>query len=96
MIQNAPNYLKQDVLMKLYGKYLLAHPLFKNTHTDFLRQVSCHFKRYIFFPGNIIAEKGDIDGCMYFIHRGEIEEYEMMGNSSILIRVLTEGKLIGE
>lgn len=77
--------------MTLYGKYLQNHPIFKNTHRDFIRQLSCYFERCVYFPGYNIVEKGDIDGCMYFIHKGEVEEFEMMGNNQILIKVLVEG-----
>lgn len=91
LIKKAPSSIKEDVMMAIYGHYLERHFLFDRTHVDFVRQLVCHLERTIYFPGSYILEKGDIDGCMYFIHRGEILPIEMMGKNEIPQKILTKG-----
>ncbi|XP_017777398.1 PREDICTED: uncharacterized protein LOC108563283 [Nicrophorus vespilloides] len=71
-INNATNYLKEDIMYDIYSHHLLNHFLLKNTHVDFLRQLMAHFKKCMFPKSYVIAEKGDIDCCMYFIHSGTV------------------------
>lgn len=80
----------------IYGKHLENHFLFSKTHVDFLRQLVCHLKPYIFFPNNYIVEKYDVDSTMYFLHSGEIEVYDVMGKNMNLQKVLTSGFSFGE
>lgn len=96
LITYSPEYLKQDLMYGLYGHHVQSHFLFARTHTDFIRQLVVHLKRCVFFPGNFIAEKGDVDNSMYFIHDGEIDVYDMMGNNENHIETLANGKSFGE
>nr|XP_022914666.1 uncharacterized protein LOC111425116 [Onthophagus taurus] len=73
LLNQAPYYLKEAILNAMYGFHLRRHPLIKHCHTDLIRQMSATFDVLIFFPGNFVAYIGDIDGCMYFIHKGEIQ-----------------------
>lgn len=66
------------------------------THVDFIRQLVVHLKRCVFFPGNFLAEKGDVDGCMYFIHDGEVDVFEMHGENVIPREVLRKRRSFGE
>lgn len=96
IIEEAPSYLKQDIMNAMYGKHLENHFLFAKTHIDFLRQLVCHLKPYVFFPSNYIVEKNDVDATMYFIHSGEIEVYDIMGRNENIQKVLTKNMSFGE
>lgn len=96
IIKEAPFYLKQDIMYAMYGRHLENHYLFAKTHVDFLRQLVCHLKPYVFFPNNIIVEKYDVDSTMYFLHSGEVEVYDVMGKNMNLQKVLTKGMTFGE
>lgn len=96
LIHNAPQYLKEELMMRLYGHHIENNCLFVNCHVDFTRQLVKHLKREIYFPGDCIAEKGDVDCSMYFIHGGEVEIYNNIGNREIVIDVLKEGDVFGE
>lgn len=95
LIQEAPTTLKQDLMYGLYGKHLETNYLFYNTHIDFLRQLVCHLKRFMFFPGDYIVEKGDVDFTMYFIHNGEVEVYTKKGNMEIAMQLLSKNSSFG-
>lgn len=96
IITEAPNYLKQDLMNALYGFHLENHFLFENTHVDFLRQIVVYLKRCVYFPGNYLVEKGDMDGSMYFIHDGDVEVHEKHGNNEMFVRLLKRGQSFGE
>lgn len=96
LITNAPNYLREDLMNALYGNHIQTHFLFSKTHADFMRQLQPHLKRCIFFPGNYLAEKGDIDGCMYFIHKGQVIVIDVQDKTEIIREFLVEGKSFGE
>lgn len=96
IVTEAPAYLKQDLMMSLYGHHLNHHPLFEDAHTDFLRQLVVWLQRCLFFPGNYLVEKGDMDGSMYFIHDGEVEVFDKNGNNLTFIGILTKNSAFGE
>lgn len=43
-----------------------------------------------------MAEKGDIDGCMYFIHKGDVDVYDIQGKNEIPREMLTKNTSFGE
>lgn len=53
-------------------------------------------KRCVFFPGNFLAEKGDVDSCMYFVHAGEVNVFDVLGENVIPREVLRKGRSFGE
>lgn len=96
LITEAPKYLKEDLMTGLYGHHIQTHFLFSKTHKDFMRQLLLHLKRCIFFPGNHIVAKGDIDGCMYFIHKGQVVVIDGQDTTEITRELLVQGKSFGE
>lgn len=96
LVTKAPPYIKQDILYTLYGHHLETHFLFAKTHIDFLRQVIVHFKRCVYYPGNFLAEKGDVDNCIYFIHEGEVSVFDVLGDNIIPREILRKGRSFGE
>lgn len=96
LVTQAPPYIRQDIMLNLYGIHIETHFLFARTHVDFVRQLVVHLKRCVFFPGNFLAEKGDVDGCMYFIHDGEVDVFDVHGENVIPREVLRKGKSFGE
>lgn len=96
LIHSAPSYLRQDIMKSLYMSHLENHFLFGKTHTDFLRQLVLHFERCIYFPGNYIVAQGDMDSTMYFIHKGEVGEYENDFNKEIHLKNLGVNTSFGE
>lgn len=96
LIAQAPAYLKQDMMYALYGYHIIKHVLFAKTHVDFIRQLLGHMELQIYLPGEYIIEKGDIDGYMYFIHKGEVRILDKHGNNEIEQCILREGASFGE
>ncbi|KAK9721416.1 Cyclic nucleotide-binding domain [Popillia japonica] len=72
LLHEAPYYLKEAVLNSMFGFHLSQHPLLQHCHKDLARQMASHMKTLIFFPEDIVVYSGDIDNCMYFIHKGEV------------------------
>lgn len=83
LIAEAPAYLKQDLMQSLYGNHVRRHYLFSRTHVDFIRQLVVHLRRCVFFPGNFLVEKGDVDGSMYFVQEGMVYVYDKQEDSDI-------------
>lgn len=96
LLSSSPEYLKQDLMQSLYGHHIENHYLFAKTHVDFIRQVVVHLNRCLFFPGNFITEKGDVDNSMYFIHDGEVYVYDIMGKNENLKETMEKGMSFGE
>lgn len=96
LITGARKDLKQDLMSALYGHHIHMHYLFTKTHTDFTRQLLVHLKRCVYFPGNFIVEKGDIDGCMYFIHKGQVTVIDVQDKTEVTRELLVQGKSFGE
>lgn len=72
LLEEAPYYLREAVLNSMFGYHLRNHDVLKNCHVDLIRQMAARMRTRIFFPGDYIALKNDIDECMYFIQEGEI------------------------
>lgn len=73
MLEKAPIALKINVMNCVYAGVITNHPIFKKCHSDFLKQLILTVKLNRYFAGDYIAFKGDINGCMYFIHKGKVE-----------------------
>ncbi|XP_017779326.1 PREDICTED: uncharacterized protein LOC108564729 [Nicrophorus vespilloides] len=71
-LRDAPYYLREGVLDSMYGFHLRNHPVFRRCHVDLVRQIASTFTTLYFFDGDFIANIGDIDGKMYFIHTGQL------------------------
>lgn len=72
LLEEAPYYLREAVLNSMFGYHLRNHPVLRSCHVDLIRQMAAMMRTRIFFPGDYVAFKNDIDECMYFIHEGEI------------------------
>lgn len=72
LLEEAPYYLREAVLNSMFGYHLRSHDILKGCHVDLIRQMAARMRTRIFFPGDYVAFKNDIDECMYFIHEGEI------------------------
>lgn len=48
-----------------------------------------------FFAGDIICQQGDINNCMYFIHRGKVEVLSVEDSVEVLVDVLYERDCFG-
>lgn len=72
LLIGAPAPLKLKVIGSCYMHHIKKNPLFKKCHEDFVKQLALTLRMDTYFPGDYIAFKGDIDGCMYFIHKGSI------------------------
>ncbi|GJQ67840.1 hypothetical protein Trydic_g16604 [Trypoxylus dichotomus] len=96
LITEAPSYLKQDVMLYLFGYHLENHFLFAKTHKDFIRQLVTLFERRVYLPGNVIVEKGDVDDTMYFVHSGEVGAFDRQGTDVIQVFVVKSDMSFGE
>lgn len=74
LVLTAPKFLRVQLYHQLYGHHIRDSYYFMNTHVDFLRQLLLHLQRNIYFPGYVIVEQGDLDECMYFIHKGQVQK----------------------
>lgn len=46
--------------------------------------------------GNHLVEKGDVDGSMYFINKGEVDVYDIHENKTFLVMTIRNGDSFGE
>ncbi|KAL0277529.1 UNVERIFIED_CONTAM: hypothetical protein PYX00_004779 [Menopon gallinae] len=72
----APYYIKVQIMQDLYMDYLKRCKVFHGITPSLLKQMSARLKRFIYFPGDTICQAGDVDSCMYFIHRGEVSKLD--------------------
>lgn len=75
-VQIAPSNMKCELLYDLYGAHIEYNILFDSCHADFIIQLSGRLNRSLYFPGDYIIRKFDVDGRMYFINSGEVEALE--------------------
>lgn len=96
MLEKAPITLKLQAMECCYSEVITEHPIFKNCHADFLRQLVLAVKLNRYFAGDYVAFKGDINGCMYFIHKGKIELLqEDTQFKADVVSILTAGQAFG-
>lgn len=67
-----PFRLRCQVMQAVYGSHIRESMIFSKTDDDFKRMLAMWMKHCVFFPGNYIVQCGDSDQCIYFIHRGEV------------------------
>ncbi|XP_075230298.1 uncharacterized protein LOC142329508 [Lycorma delicatula] len=75
-VQNAPNNMKCELFFDLYGAHIKYNALFEQCHADFKFQLSGRLNRAVYFPGDFIVRKYDVDNKMYFINSGQVEAVE--------------------
>ncbi|XP_039282529.1 uncharacterized protein LOC111047329 isoform X2 [Nilaparvata lugens] len=75
-VEKAPLNLKSQLLCDLYGDHLKFNALFDDCSSDFIIQLSQRLKRAVYFPGNFLIRKYDVDERMYFINSGEVDVVE--------------------
>lgn len=68
----------------IYGKLIKDSYIFCRTERDFIRQLCLQLKHRTYFPGDYIVRDGDVDSCMYFIHRGDVRVVWRARNKPIL------------
>lgn len=73
LLEGAPQYLKEATMNAMFGYHLRQHPILKKCHVDLIRQMAAEMQLLVFFPGNHITYRGDIDHCIYFIHDGVVD-----------------------
>lgn len=71
-LMEAPPFLKVAIMQDLYLSHLNSCYVFQGLSLDFLKQLTARLERFIYFPGDKIVEKGDVDLNIYFVHRGEV------------------------
>lgn len=76
-LTEAPPFLKVEIMQDLYFSHLSDCYVFQGLSTDFLRQLAARLERHVYFPNDKIAEKGDVDYNIYFVHRGEVSCMEL-------------------
>lgn len=96
LLAQSPYYLKEGILNSMFGYHLRKHPILKNCHVDFIRQLIAFLYSRIFVAGDYITFIGDIDGCMYFIEEGNVLviEHETV-STQIVKHVLKAGDMFG-
>lgn len=68
----APTPLKSKVFGFCYSYHIKKNVIFEKCHEDFVRQLVLMLKMDSYFPGDYVVFKGDINDCMYFIHKGSV------------------------
>lgn len=96
MLPQAPVTLKMKVMNQCYSQRVVNNPIFQKCHEDFLKQLVVTVKTNRYFPGDYITFKGDIDGCMYFIHKGKVGVLlEDTDSEAAILRTLKVGQAFG-
>ncbi|KAF2884190.1 hypothetical protein ILUMI_21972 [Ignelater luminosus] len=88
LLEEAPNYLLEDVKAAAYGKHFYDNYIFVACHVDFLRQLIAKVKAQTFFQGDTICQQGDVNNMMYFIHKGIVNMYMIEGSDEIQVEQL--------
>lgn len=96
MLVKAPTTLKMQVMNFCFSHEVRNHPIFKKCHKDFLKQLVLTIEVNEYFYGDYIAFKGDINACMYFIHKGKVEILlEDTASKSDVLDTLHAGQAFG-
>ncbi|GJQ74387.1 hypothetical protein Trydic_g21261 [Trypoxylus dichotomus] len=83
LIAELPRTLRIDLMTSIYGRLIKDSYIFGRTERDFIRQLCLQLKHHTYFPGDYIVRDGDVDSCMYFIYRGDVQ-------------ILTDGQTVNE
>ncbi|XP_071052699.1 uncharacterized protein [Onthophagus taurus] len=92
LMEKAPLYLREDILMSVFGTILTAQPVFESCNNDLLRQIAGKIRTRIFYRQDYIQFEGVIDECMYFILEGEVI---VTNDSGIMLKTLKGGEAFG-
>ncbi|KAI4458645.1 cyclic nucleotide-gated cation channel subunit a [Holotrichia oblita] len=106
LITELPRTLKIDLMTSIYGKLIKDSYIFCRTERDFIRQLCLQLQHRTYFPGDYIVRDGDVDSCMYFIHKGDVgpgcskttgTAFITASPSRILqVQILTDGQNVNE
>lgn len=72
LLAEAPSTLRSTVVSAAFSHHITKNYIFKKCHEDFRRQLLIYVKTLVFFDGEYIVFKGDINESMYFIHEGAV------------------------
>lgn len=69
--------------------------MFASCHEDFVRVLISLLVVNTFFSGDMICQHGDINNCMYFIHKGKVDVLSVEKNFEVLVDLLYERDCFG-
>ncbi|KAK7130607.1 hypothetical protein R3I94_015923 [Phoxinus phoxinus] len=94
LLDDLPFVLRSDVSSWSHKSLIKKAKLFRDTEPGFKRALSLKLKTYMYSPGQILAETGEINQNLYYVKHGLLEV--LRENSRDEIAKLLPGTLVGE
>jgi len=88
-----PENLRFDLNKHLKNEIIEKIDIFRGAGEDFIEEVAMFLEPELITPGDIIFEKGDVGGAMYFLVSGVLEVLDEEGN---IINTIQNGQFFGE
>lgn len=93
-LRNLPERLNKEVSVLLKQEVVEKIPIFKESGSQFIRDIAQYLVFTVAMPGDIIFEKGDIAEQLYFVVKGEL--LVLHPNSTEPLATLQTGDFFGE
>ncbi|XP_022918511.2 uncharacterized protein [Onthophagus taurus] len=94
-VKLAPSHLKSHIKYAAYGYHIKENLIFMQCHDSFLHILCKKLKVQMYFTDDIICQRGDVNGTMYFIHRGSVKAYYITEIEEIHVDSLIEKDCFG-
>ncbi|KAF5288618.1 hypothetical protein FQR65_LT11989 [Abscondita terminalis] len=95
LLLELPQHLRESILNDVFSTYINNNPIFTKCHKDFKRQVVSYLKNETFFKRDYIVFNGSVNGCMYFVHDGEVQAIIDNQGERCVVNILKSGSYFG-
>ena len=93
ILDDLPNYLRQEVLLFLNRDLIQKVPLFGECDRGFVHSLVPRLKPLVCVAGESIIRQGDVGRELYFLTRGTVE---ILGRDGVVMATYGEGSFFGE
>ncbi|GJQ80337.1 hypothetical protein Trydic_g12214 [Trypoxylus dichotomus] len=91
----APSYISASIKWAAFGHHIRENWVFMDCHGDFIRILIRRLHIQTYFTGDTICQQGDVNGKMYFIHKGKVNAYYITDTEEIHVDSLDESDCFG-
>jgi CRP-like cAMP-binding protein len=91
-LASVPRYLRNEVMVALYGPIVRNVRLFQNCEEGFIRSLVVQLRPQIVLPGDWLIRQGDVGREMYLVVRGKLN---VIANGKVVATV-SDGSYVGE
>jgi len=85
--------LQTAIKLHMFDQLVRTTPFFRSIPMDTLKDIVSAFEEFVFSPGDVVIQKGDVGTDMFFISKGMVEVTIVTGE---IIAIKSVGEYFGE